>query len=286
MYVGRFFYTTWDLTHHVHHMSSESGFTTAYLARECLGAGGNGSERNYGLCAGPFPFTTGSLQILSLDLAMELNRAPSVRRRVAMAVRDLQNKSIAAARKEVAHGEPPVFEDVFLGYAIYSLLPWRAQPIMLAMLEPYYYTYDDWGYAVRNSSFLLHWKLRSKPADNGGASEALLRRMRMTDDLVSAYHCNSKPALACERVNESAGALRVATDAAHWKSPHTHWASKTRLPVSSTRSDANDTEKGVGARRQRYLACLIHPTRFHCDRLQQMNHSKGVTQTITSMIQP
>lgn len=210
-----------------------------------------------GRCRGPFPFTTGSLQLLSRDLAAEIASSQAARDHVELVVAQLApegsvygNGSVAmrseaarsearsvAARRKVAYPRVPAYEDVWLGYAVHSLLPRLPnRTVTLVALEPATYTYDDWGFIVRNSSMVLHWKTSS------GNVSRLALRLQLAHSLVQGGHCATQPVLACERADPL---LRVC--ARRWRSDAFGFTAHSR------RNEKSYTT-------QRYLACGLLPS--------------------------
>ena len=260
---------------------------------------------------GPFPYTTGSLQLLSRDLATEIASSTAAQQHVAKVLSDLELAASAAeasaqqprgsparpprlsgmaAARLQTYGTPPAFEDVWMGYALHALLPRHAnRTVTLAILEPRAYTYDDWGFTVRNTvrrvrrghavgasaaaplrmltplvrplavqSMLLHWKMRKARANFTGA---LSLRLHTAHELISALHCPSEPRLACD--HEPALLRRVANYLP--TSNHaTKWATRTRHGDGGVPPPPL-LQQQVGGRsmppqQQRYLACLVYPS--------------------------
>jgi hypothetical protein len=187
VYFGRVYWTTWDSQNYVHGISKFS----PNAHHSC--------KYKLSLCTGPFPFTTGSLQLISQDLTQRLAYSVPAQKHLDTIISELANESSPVAwRRHQLYRNQPVYEDVWLGYALYELLP-RDKPARITLVGLNYkaYTYDDWGYLVRNSSMILHWKLKSKSPASGNSS-SLARRMMLTHAYVLKNHCPSLPQFKCK----------------------------------------------------------------------------------------
>lgn len=133
-------------------------------------------------CAGPFPFTTGSCQLLSGSLAKAVINATAVRKSVADAERIACDPAHIARKKHIA------YEDVWLGYAVRNLLPDRTAITVVGFdAESYYFDkkVGD-GWQLRNTTFLMH-----NTRKTSGRLEAAHLAMRL--------HCMSNASLECGR---------------------------------------------------------------------------------------
>jgi len=155
VYFGRFYYSNWQ--------SETYRFVGSAYTSQAASRNGISCRKSSRPCQGPFPFTTGSLILLSRDLARELATAPA-------AAADIER---SRARMVSPNGSKTAFEDVWVGYALSYLLP-RSQGKMISQLHasisPLFYS-DKHEVAkrfdLRNVTMLVH---PSKKVAPGGYS--------------------------------------------------------------------------------------------------------------------
>ena len=111
-YYGRYYWTTWDEAAFIHSGSGYTHGSVARNARACLAAR---------TCRGPFAFTTGSMMLLGAGIAADIGASELAAANIA-ASRALLSGPNASRRKT------PAFEDVWLGFAAYALLPGARTP--------------------------------------------------------------------------------------------------------------------------------------------------------------
>ena len=151
-------------------------FLNHLFAYQLLGANKRSAECiRDGTCVGAFPFTTGSMQLLSQQLARRLAGS-------ALAAEHIESSRplLGAARKQSA------FEDVWLGYALYSLVP-SAQNITIVGIDRFSYYFDQTTRPMMtNSTILVHLA-----GDKDG------RRIKHVYNFSQRQHCASNGALDC-----------------------------------------------------------------------------------------
>ena len=137
-----------------------------------------------GQCAGPYPYSTGSMQGLSQPLARQLAASRA-------AADNVRNATGTFPRRVWGKESMlPVFEDAWMGFALVALLPPdAARTITFAAYGPWHAS-DHFGFSMTNLTMLVHWKV------NKGA-ESLRARMHAAHEHATAYHCLVNETLRC-----------------------------------------------------------------------------------------
>jgi hypothetical protein len=171
VYYGLFYWTSYRPGSYTHFgssydmLSAQRAFNSCILSGEC--------EREP--VVGSFPFTTGSMQLLSRSLAHTLASSSE-------AAEHIDRSKVLLQLKR----EAPAFEDVWMGYAIHALLP-SVRNVTMVGLERYaYYSEALARPAMKNTTILVHLAGR-KDASRMHAAHAFSQRQ----------HCASSGQLLC-----------------------------------------------------------------------------------------
>ncbi|KAL1520113.1 hypothetical protein AB1Y20_023585 [Prymnesium parvum] len=141
------------------------------------------SEPNASACAGPFPFATGFLQLLSAPLARFL---------AGSRVMDDDVRRLAAmehVRKRNGAAQRMVMEDVWLGSLLHRASPpLPIRHVTFSELNAPTFVSDEWGFRATRTALLVH--LRVKAAG---------RMLALHDFMTSAEHCGCATRLLCRQ---------------------------------------------------------------------------------------
>ena len=218
------------------------------VAQTCAGAAGpvrrpNGSRPFLQWqCVGPFPFTTGSMQMISSGLLELLAASPGAAAHI--------ERAVALANTDGADGKrrrAPAYEDVWLGYAVRALLPADTRVHIVHLDKPAYY-HDRWGLTLPSSTFLYHSMPKIGP------------RIAAVASFSAKYHCDGAPALLeCSTKPWRAASLRAdvraldAAAAAHGEGRAS--GGGTAAPRLPTKVGAHSPGNASVV----YRECLLHP---------------------------
>ena len=183
VYYGAMYWTMYDAEHYEFHGSRYTYFQVAsggVVRQTCAGARPvrrpNGS-RPLAQCVGPFPFTTGSLQIVSAGLLELIASSVGAAAHIARAVELANTRSAEGSLRRA-----PAYEDVWLGYAVRALLPTDTQ-VHVVHLDKQAYYHDTWGLKLASSTFLYHNRLKTPS------------RIEAVASFSGKYHCEGAPAV-------------------------------------------------------------------------------------------
>lgn len=147
VYYGRFWHAAWEPANYtVSTAGRNAGEVYAKVGRGCLSSG---------QCHGPYPFTSGTMQLLSHALALALASSPA-------AVADIE-RSRALVDRGTSAPNFKALEDAWAGYAIYRLLGTdgrdaRGPNVTITHASPHYSNvHDDWGFVMHNFTVFVHW---------------------------------------------------------------------------------------------------------------------------------
>lgn len=189
VYYGIFFYSTW----YYDWFQARSGRgvgTSTYTATDarkknmkCI------VDRS---CSREFPFPGAPLQAVGLDLARALATSPKVE----TYANYLRNTSTMKTTNYAT-------EDSWLGFALSELLPEGFAGITLAQVDRYSYSFDEWGFWMKNTTFLVHdrrkTRYRARAAysffrEHGCDSNVSIHCNNRQPNRLFAQICNLKPA--------------------------------------------------------------------------------------------
>ena len=144
----------------------------------------NGECIRAGTCEGSFPFTTGSMQLISRPLAHALASAPTTAAHI-----ESSKPLVKDTRRSAA------YEDVWMGYALWSLL--HVRDLTLVNLDRFNYYFDQRTKpTMKNTTILVH--MTTKPGRNTLEREKFLgERIHAAHRFALRQHCASNGTLAC-----------------------------------------------------------------------------------------
>lgn len=168
--------TAW---HRYDYMAVGSGYTADMVlrgrAKACLDA------KN---CSGPYPFSTGSLQGLSMPLARLLATSQA-------AADNLEALAMLETNGSFAGRTTPAYEDAWMGFGLIGLLsPDDERNIHMVEL-PRHLFFDDFSFAMNNITMVVHWRANK---DNQNVHTA---RMRASHWYAQSHHCAANASLFC-----------------------------------------------------------------------------------------
>jgi hypothetical protein len=126
-------------------------------------------------CRGGFPFTTGSMQLLSAEVAKLLVGSPiatsSIERSIPLAADVRRTK--------------PAYEDAWMGYGLFDLLPENIA-VTVACIDRWRYYFDADGLKLTDTSMLVHLR-----------HAKLAVRYHMIHNFTLLHHCPSGAKIGC-----------------------------------------------------------------------------------------
>ena len=168
VYYGVFFYTSYETESYIHHGSTYDLLTANKASGAC---------RLAGQCEGAFPFTTGSMQLISRPLARALGSSSRAA------------AHIERSRAQVMAKPPrttPAYEDVWMGFAIFALLE-SVSNVSIVQLDRFNYAFDTHHWPVmKNTTILVHQPSLKDVTRIMAAHQFALRQ-----------HCSSNGVLGC-----------------------------------------------------------------------------------------
>ena len=172
VYYGVMYWTSYFPDSFLHTGSGYDMLMANKASKSCIRANRDGIGA---ACVGSFPFTTGSMQLLSHSLALTLSSATATGAHI--------NHSRALLEQP---RKLPAFEDVWMGYALHSLLP-SVRNVTLVNVDRFNY-YDD-GKArptMKNTTILVHLAAVKDQA-----------RIQHAHMFATRHHCASNGVLSC-----------------------------------------------------------------------------------------
>ena len=168
VYYGVFYWTSYDQGKYQHTGSSYTMLGAQIASRRCI------KEHT---CEGSFPFTTGAMQLLSRTLANSFSSSPA-------AIRHIERSRMLVHRPR----KSPAFEDVWMGYALYALLPTVANITMVSLDRFNFYFDAAVRPTMKNTTFLVHL-----------ATNKLGERIEAAHNFSVRQHCVSRSVPHCHR---------------------------------------------------------------------------------------
>lgn len=132
-------------------------------------------------CVGPFPYTTGSLQLVSKPLANLIAASVPARRNIDDAEWLSQQPG-----KNGSERKNPAYEDVWLGYCIRNLLPSDTR-VATVSLDKWFYYFDREGWMMMNTTMLMHNRMKHT------------FRIHAAHEAMHRYHCKFTNLLTCSK---------------------------------------------------------------------------------------
>ena len=205
VFYGMFFYSTWYYDWFNARSGRGVGEST-YTLSEAIGK--NRKCISAGKCSHAFPFPGAPLQVVGLDLAQGLATSPKVETYAS----HLRNTSEMNTKNYAS-------EDSWLGFALTELLPAGFAGMTLASIDRFSYTFDDWGFSMKNTTFLVHdrrkTRYRARAAysffrEHGCDSNVSIICNRREPSKLIAQQCNLKPAnSSCQCTRTSRTCRRI-----------------------------------------------------------------------------
>ena len=170
VYYGMFYWTSYTPADFMHRGSTYDMLTANRASAACIRSAA---------CEGSFPFTTGSMQLLSRSLARTLASAPATAAHI-----ETSRSMVNMPRRT------PAFEDVWMGYALYALLP-AVTNITLVGIDRYNYYFDQRTKpTMKNTTMLVHFATKTKESQ-------LALRIHAAHNFSMRQHCASSGTLGC-----------------------------------------------------------------------------------------